>query len=88
MISDLIYPSPPRRNLSRPLAIRHLAASSFIATVSRIARTEVERARDRASSLLSLSLFSFFFAPLADTLEIDDGRETRGYFWRETRFLI
>lgn len=56
---------------------------SFIATG--FARTEVET---RLVPFFFSSPFSFFFPLRADTLEIDDRRESRGYSWKGTGFLI
>lgn len=88
MISNVIYSLPKAKFVPAP---RHSSstASSFIATVCRIRENGSRTLSRRASSLFfPFLLLLFFFFLRADTLEIDDRREPRGYSWRERDFLF
>lgn len=81
MISNVIYSLP--KFVPAPRHSSSAASSPLSRPDSR------ERKSRRASSLFfSLPLSPFFFPLRADTLEIDDRRESRGYSWKGTGFLI
>lgn len=75
MISDVIYPSPQGEICPGP--------SPFVILRLPPLSRPFRGSRERKSNAFEIAPRPFFFfAPLADTLEIDDRRETRGYFWR------
>lgn len=71
----LSTPPPKAKFVPAP---RHSSSCGFLLYRDRFADRENESRTLSRSRLVPF----FFFAPLADTLEIDDRRETRGYFWR------
>lgn len=83
MISNVIYSLP--KFVPAPRHSSSAASSPLSRPFAGFARTEVET---RLVPFFFSSPFSFFFPLRADTLEIDDRRESRGYSWKGTGFLI
>lgn len=83
MISNVIYSLP--KFVPAPRHSSSAASSPLSRPFAGFAGTEVET---RLVPFFFSSPFSFFFPLRADTLEIDDRRESRGYSWKGTGFLI